>query len=98
MFEETGLYISIGTLLGVLSGFWKVYTWTTTKMKERDKEIAAVQTQLADFKLYAVEKFATQEHVTGAVDRVTNAVDKAVNRIDSFVVEFNRTMREQRRD
>jgi len=92
MLDDTGFYISIGTALGVLSGFWKVYTWVSTKIGDRDKEIDAVRTKLADLELRVTKEFATRADLATAMAGVTNSVDKVVNRIDAFSVDFNRAL------
>jgi hypothetical protein len=97
MFEDGGIFLSIATIVSVLGGFWKVYTWVSTKDDRRNKELDEVRKDLADYKLAASEKFATRPELSAAITRVENAVDKVINRIDGFSIEVNRALRSAHR-
>lgn len=69
-----------------------VRTSVAIKNEERQKDIQALERDLAAFKLQVTKEFATVDHVKDALGQVHNGIEKLINRIDSFAVEFNRAL------
>lgn len=100
--EESAISISLAIIIGgaVFALWWRLTTLVNTEASER----RGVEKELADFKLYAAQTYATRDGVTDAIRQAIEEIKglrtdtkeglsdlgERIGRMESFVMERGR--------
>lgn len=75
-------FVTLGTILASAAASWAV---TKRLAENAEKKAAAVEKDLADFKVEAARRFVTDEMLAKVEERIVGAIDRLADRLDRII-------------